>query len=148
MFFEEVAKKLNEFLVVFQTDQPMAPFLVETLDGVIRFFLEKFMLKAVMDKSSSPLSLTKIDLCETAKQKPASLADLGFAINHEISLLKSKKLTTDSQITKFKKEAVAFLSKMCSHLIQKKSCILFCQMSDMFISSLHCGATRECGVRF
>ena len=31
--FEEVAKKLNEFLLVFQTDKPMAPFLMETLVG-------------------------------------------------------------------------------------------------------------------
>ena len=35
LFFEEVAKKLNEFLLVFQTDKPMAPFLMETLEDLI-----------------------------------------------------------------------------------------------------------------
>ena len=30
MFFEEVERKLNEFLIPFQTNKPMAPFLVET----------------------------------------------------------------------------------------------------------------------
>ena len=36
LFFVEVAKKLNEFLVVFQTDKSVAPFLMETLEDVIK----------------------------------------------------------------------------------------------------------------
>ena len=44
LFFEEVARSLNAFLVVFQTDQPMVPFLAETLDELIRSLFSKFIL--------------------------------------------------------------------------------------------------------
>ena len=39
-FYEEVATKLNEFPVVFQTDKPMAPFLMETLEGLIKTLMK------------------------------------------------------------------------------------------------------------
>ena len=42
LFFEEVAKKLNTFLVVFQTDKPMAPFLTETLEDLIKTLVNSF----------------------------------------------------------------------------------------------------------
>ena len=42
LFFEDVAKKLNEFLVVFQADKPMAPFLTETLKDLIKTLMRKF----------------------------------------------------------------------------------------------------------
>ena len=45
LFFEEVAKKLNEFLVVFQTDKPVAPVLMKTLKGVIQALMEKVICK-------------------------------------------------------------------------------------------------------
>ena len=45
-FFEEVTKKLNEILTLFQTDQPMTLFLAETLDGLVRFSMEKKFKKA------------------------------------------------------------------------------------------------------
>ena len=40
LFFVEVVKKLNEFLLVFQTDKSITPFLTETLEDVIKTFEE------------------------------------------------------------------------------------------------------------
>ena len=36
LYFEEGAKKFNEFLVVFQTDKPMALFLTETMKDLTK----------------------------------------------------------------------------------------------------------------
>ena len=69
----------------------MAPFLTGTLDGLFRFFMEKFNLKSIMDNAHSSISLTKIDLIDVTKQKLPCLVDLGFAVNYEIRLLKRKK---------------------------------------------------------
>ena len=41
LFFEEVAKKSNEFLAVFQTDNPMVLFLIETLEDLTKTLYEK-----------------------------------------------------------------------------------------------------------
>ena len=58
--FKEVAKKLNEFLVVFQTDKPMAPFLTETLKDLFKTLMRKFIGKDLCDKSC--LEMAKLDL--------------------------------------------------------------------------------------
>ena len=52
LFFEEVARKLDEFLAIFQTDQPMAAFLVETLQDLLLSFMEKFVPKSILEKNS------------------------------------------------------------------------------------------------
>ena len=39
-FFEEMAKSLNKFLLVFQTDKRMAAFLAETLEQLLLFLLQ------------------------------------------------------------------------------------------------------------
>ena len=56
LFFEEGAKKLNEFLVVFQTDNPMAPFLTQTLEDLIKTLTRKFICKDLCDKSCSEMA--------------------------------------------------------------------------------------------
>ena len=46
-FFELFSPKLNAFLGDFQTDQPMFPFLVETLEKLLRIFMN---MQGVMQK--------------------------------------------------------------------------------------------------
>ena len=55
----------------------MALFLPET-DGIVRFLMETVILKKVMDKAYSSISLTKIDLNSFTKQKPFLLG--GFEV--------------------------------------------------------------------
>ena len=97
----------------------MARFLAETLDELVRFFMEKSILKSIMNKAHFSISLTKTDLNDVTKQNPLCLADLGFAVSYEIKLLKSKKKVTNNQLVRFEKEPVTFLAKMCTHLIEK-----------------------------
>ena len=116
----------------------MAPFLTGTLDGLVRFFMEKFILKSIMDNAHSSISLTKIDLIDVTRQKLPCLVDLGFAVNYEIRLLKSNKKVTNNQLVRFKKEAAGFLAKMCTHLIEKIHYCLIFQTSQMPITSIYC----------
>ena len=53
LFFEKVAKKLNGFLPIFQTDESMAPFPTKTLEDHIKTLLSKFIHKDLADKSCS-----------------------------------------------------------------------------------------------
>ena len=105
----------------------MAPFLMETFQDLIKTLMRKFIRKDFRDSSCS--EMTELDFNDVNNQKPTYLVDLGFAANHEIQLLKSSKKITDSQILKFKKEAVGSLATFCSHLIEKspvKSCFARC----------------------
>ena len=111
LFFEEVAKKLNGFLVLFQTDKPMVHFLMETSEDLI-----------CSDHRGNLCSeMAKLDFNDVNNQKPTHLVNLSFVVNHEIQLLKSSKKITDSQVLKFKKEAVGFLVTLCTHLMEKST---------------------------
>ena len=72
LFFEELAKQLNTFLILFQTDKPMVPFLVETLDGLIRFMF------------STSAMLLKIDPTDVKNHRSIADVDLGFAVKYEL----------------------------------------------------------------
>ena len=123
-------------MLVFQSDKPMAPFLMETLEDVIKTLVRKFISKDFHDKSCSEMA--KLDFNDVNNQKPTHLVDLGLAVNHEIQLLKISKKITDSQILKFKKEAVGFLATLCTHVMEKSSVkSFFCQKPLQFISKLY-----------
>ena len=92
LFFEEVAKKINEFLVVFQTDKHMVPFITETSEDPIETLMWKLIRKDLRDKSCSEIA--KLDFNDVNNQKPTHLVNLGIAVTHEIQLLQSSKTTT------------------------------------------------------
>ena len=108
LFFKEVAKKINGFMLVFQSDKPMAPFLMETLEDVIKTLVRKYIFKDFHDKSCSEMA--KLDFNDVNNQKPTHLVDLGLAVTHEIQLLKISKKITDSQILKLKKRSCGVFS--------------------------------------
>lgn len=66
-----------------------------------------------MDKAYSSISLSKIDLNVT-KQKLTCLLGLGFAIDCEIKLIKSKEKVTYNQLVRLKKEIADFLANVYS----------------------------------
>ena len=142
LFFKEVPKILTKFLVVFQTGKPMASVLVETLEDLIKTLTGKLIRKDLRDKSCS--EITKLDFNNVNNQKPTHLVYLGFAVNHGIQLLKSSKKITDSQILKFKKEAVKFLATLCSHLMKKNPVkSFFARCLESVLSLL-----RNCLIKF
>ena len=49
--FEELAKSLNAFLVLFQTDKPMAIFLIDTLEKLLISFCSEVIRKEVLHKT-------------------------------------------------------------------------------------------------
>ena len=72
-----MSSKLNEFLRGFQTDQPMVPFLAETLETLLRSFMHMFILKNVMLKADTQIKLLKIDVTDKSVYKPGENIDIG-----------------------------------------------------------------------
>ena len=69
LFFEEVSSKLNTFLRRFQTDAPMVPFLIDTLEEIVREMCRKFILDDVMEKSTSTTTLIKLNILDRRGSK-------------------------------------------------------------------------------
>ena len=140
LFFQEVVKT-NGFLVVFQTGKLMVPFLTETLQDLIKTLMRKFICKDLCDKSCSEMA--KLDFNNVNNQKPIYLVDLGFAVNHEIQLLRSSKKIADSQILTFKKETLELLATLCTHLIEKSQAKSFFAWCLCFLSPNYIGEYSE-----
>ncbi|XP_065665582.1 uncharacterized protein LOC136087006 [Hydra vulgaris] len=118
-FFEEISANLNAFLVSFQTDKPMTPFLVVTLEELLRNFYAKFIRLDVLANAKTTTSLLKIDLSNCANRLLTSKIDVGFSLKYDLLQLKSKGKITEVQIDKFKSEVCDFLVSMCTHIIEK-----------------------------
>ena len=118
-FFESIAAKLNGFLRRFQSDAPMVPFLVNTLEEITREFCSKFILVEVMGNSTNTIQLIKIDVFDINKQKVN--VDLGFAIKEEINLMKKNGKIKETKLMEFYKAVKKFLATLCNHLLTKTS---------------------------
>ena len=88
-FFEEISKSLNKFLLVFQTDKPMAAFLIVTLEQLLGYFCSKFVKKAVMSKASTTSKLIKIDLND--ENNIVSVTSLNLSFWHKVRIETAKK---------------------------------------------------------
>ena len=65
-FFISVAKQLQPFLLKFQTDAPMAPFLGQSLKDLLLTLMGRFIKKDVLEQADSYPKLTVIDPCDMA----------------------------------------------------------------------------------
>ena len=115
-FFEEIARDLNAFLLIFQSDKPMAIFLVENLDQLLRSFYSKFIKK---DLSWTPtLALSKLNSNNSNNHVPISKVNIGFGVKQQLKELRSGKIN-DWQEYHFKSEALKFLVTLCTHMKEK-----------------------------
>ena len=117
-FFEETAKCLNSFLVVFQTDSPMAPFLAEELEKILRLLCSKFIRKEVLSEAVTTSQLLKVGVDEVKNQLSTDKIEVGFGIRYELKQLRSRKKITDTQILTFKRECCQFLAVLCKHMME------------------------------
>ena len=108
---------LNDFLVTFQTDNPMVPFLTKSLDNVLRTLCGRFLRKDVLEGASSVYKLLKVDF----KTNRVSLdsVDLGFAIKHDVKILKKSGKLNENQLRNLRSGALEFLSSLCTHFTEK-----------------------------
>ena len=58
----ELASKLNTFLVKFQTDSPMIPFMSDVLETLVRLRMKRFVLTPKLGEANTIYKLIKLDL--------------------------------------------------------------------------------------
>ena len=124
-------------MVVFQTDKPMAPFLVVTLENLLRSFYAKFVRKEVLLEAITTSQLLKIDINAQKNLKSGNNVDVGFGSKFELQQLKSRGKITDAQIIRFKTDVCRFLVVMCDHMKEKSPIYFFCKVLKMLVTCLH-----------
>ena len=60
--FQDIAALLNTFLVKFQSNAPLVPVLVHTLEHIMRRFMKFFLSEKVVDDANSQYKLNSLDI--------------------------------------------------------------------------------------
>ena len=82
---ELLSSKLNEFSGGFLTDQSMVAFLADTLETLLRSFMNMFIIKSVILKVDPQIKLLKIDVPEKNLYKPGENIDIGMGAKLYVS---------------------------------------------------------------
>ena len=102
-FFNCMLKPIEDFLVIYQTDAPMAPFLVDDLSEVVKTCLRKFVKSDIIDDYKyKPLD---IDLDDEKNLKKDKLINVGFQAEQLLTELVEKKKINSAQVIELKTQA-------------------------------------------
>ena len=117
-FFISVAKQLQPFLLKFQTDAPMAPFLGQSLKDLLLTLMGLFIKKYVLEQADSYPKLPAIDHCDKKNQVHCKHVEFGFAARRSLKSVTDNKAISELAVLTFKTECVQLLSAMTAKLIE------------------------------
>ena len=118
-FLELLSSKLNKLLRGFQTDQPIIPFLAETLETLFRSFMNMFILKSVMLKADTQIKLLKIDVMDKNLYKPGENIDIWMGAELYFSTYKRSPKFKESTLKSFLDGLSRTLSGLVEHMLGK-----------------------------
>ena len=104
-FFRFLTKKLKAFLLQFQSDKPMVPFVSDSLEELLCSLMKVIVKEEFLEKASTSLSVTKIDIAKSSNQLEAEQVKLGTALKQSLSLIESRR----EQKRTFKRECKLFI---------------------------------------
>ena len=115
-FFQDVSRILNnQFLVIFQTDKPMMPFLCDSLQKIVRHLMLIFISKEVVDKCKWAYQLCNIDLNDKKIFLTNESIKLPTATS---SALRQLNVTSDVKYI-FRKECSEILVSLLKKLLER-----------------------------
>ena len=118
-FFISMAKQLQPFLLKFQTNDPIAPFLGQSLKDLLLTLMGHFIKKDVLEQTDSYPKLTAIDPCDKKKQVHCKYVEVGFAARQSLKSVTDNKTISELAVMTFKIECVQLLSAMTAKLIER-----------------------------
>ena len=117
-FFQDVASHLNCFVEVFQTNNPMVPFLEKSLVDVFQLLLKMVVKPEVLKETGTSLKLVNLDLSKSSNLVPCELIKLPTARK---ALLSSTSFTNDPNKRSFNKDCKSMIVSMISKLQERSS---------------------------
>ena len=114
--FNSIACILEKFLVKFQSDDPMVPYLYSDLYDMI-YSLMKKVVKDDLIVGSTAKSIVKIDINNEKNLKGLDQVDLGFAVTEQIS--RSRQVLCRDDIKNFRMLYRAFIIVVINKLLSR-----------------------------
>ena len=83
----------------------MAPFVSDSLEELLHSLMKVIVKEEFLEKASTSLSVTKIDIAKSSNQLEAEQVKLGTALKQSLSLIESRR----EQKRTFKRECKLFI---------------------------------------
>ena len=118
-FFCFVASKLQLFLVKYQTDNPMIPFLYEDLTSLVRDLMKIIIKKEVLENALSGKKLLAVNLYAEESLLPIKDIDMGFSTEHKLRQFLQKDKISKSSARNFRKDCQIFVRSLLEKLMER-----------------------------
>ena len=109
-FFSFVAGIFQPFLVKYQSDKPMVPFVLDVLLRLVKRILLLVLKPDVVNPCTSITALKKIDLNEKDNFLKAKEIKLGFGARECIKNLKKSDLLSSQNLQTYMNECIIFVT--------------------------------------
>ena len=96
--FIAMAKDTTPFLLKYQTDAPMLPFVKGDLENLLRDLMRRFIKKDVLENADTVGKLLQIDPYKKKLHVQSTAVDIGFAAEQALRWLKTSKKISDRDI--------------------------------------------------
>nr|CAD7260169.1 unnamed protein product [Timema shepardi] len=110
---DSVAIMVEPFLIQFQSDAPLAPFLYEALISLMKSLMKRFVKS---DKLDSARSLLELGIFNETNLLNAKYVDLGYATREAIRKTKG---VSEKEILLFRQDCKTCLQKLCAKLLER-----------------------------
>lgn len=114
-FFASVASVCEPFLKQYQTTEPLAPFLYDDIEHLLRQLMKRFVKKSLLKEADSVTKLVRIDV--TAKDNRCSYKDVDIGVAATKDLATSS--LSDLERMKFRMQCTEFLSATVVKLLER-----------------------------
>ena len=115
-FFLSVAKQIEPFLVMYQTDKLMVPFLSMDLFKLVKSLMERFVESALL-KDVTSVALTSIDISKADCFVDYSKVDIG--VHNRECCESCEEKVSDKQLLDFHLSCRNFLKAVVAKLLNK-----------------------------
>ena len=90
--FLSIAKDLAPFLIKYQSDMPMLPFVQMDLCQLLRSVMERFVKQEVMQNIQSTIALMKLDVTDSSSHREMAKVDIGYIADRTLKdMFRAKK---------------------------------------------------------
>ena len=104
-----MAKQLHSFLLKFQTDAPMAPFLGQSLKNLLLTLMGRFIKKDVLEQADSYPILVALDPCDKKKQVHCKHVEFGFAARQSLKAVTDNRTISELAVLTLQTECVQLI---------------------------------------
>lgn len=117
-FFIMVAREIKPFLVLYQTDKPMLPFMCSDLTNILRSLMEKFINPSVMKNAATPVKLLQVDYADPVNHMDVTKLRVGFVTERALQEHIKNNPGAEKLRLEFRQNCKVFLLKMVTKLFE------------------------------